>query len=1072
MKAQPPQVIPPSPVTREFDKYIKYNVSLYNGLPEITIPLYEIKLKALTIPIALSYHASGIKYRQNSGEVGVGWVLNPKYRISKTIYGKDDYNSSMPSPVIDPYSAFNNMSDRDKYLSGFFQNHQFFMPQSNVSYDGEYDIFNYSLQGNSGTFIQTNRQTAQFEFLDSRKIKITHAPTDDQYYFDLIDGNGIKYRIGNNANHLQGPMESYGIMDGFRPTGLGWFATEISTPNSEFIKLEYISRGVVEDQDYLLNAILQEDLGHDDFQSYGTVVSYNKPDHKVYNTSFIKTIITPQEKIEFFHDEAGSLLRKIEVKNPKNELIRRIEFTYTQDGGYTLLSTAAVLPADNSDPMVYTFEYYPKNPSVPSPTFDDWGCLYSNTRYPYAPNSPPNPPTYSLPVQLGYDKVYMDDRFQKIDASNFLSEYKFFDKVVDQDPVDYSLKRITYPTGGYSEYEYESNQCEGYGSLQKLSGLRVKKISSVDGINDSKVLIREYKYGINEAGYGRANLYLDPGDFISENVYNVKGFYVNGMAFGLGMLYSYSNQSNNEAVGDGDSKLFYPEVNEYVKDAKGLILGRTQYLFDAPTDWFFRYSRMSTNGSYIVLPIGTVSEEKNRKYLPRFLKKYSPWATPHLIETNVFGYANNVYSLLKKEKLQYNTIVRNDYLGLKVRLFLSAGNCLYEEFRTASGYNGLLSSVFDYANYNIVSGTILPTKKTTTEYSTAGNLITEQNFYYNENDQLIKEEVSNSKNEIIITEYKFPSDYKNLSAINEVTQGVRKLQELNILNPILESNVYRRNSLLTQSLTSSQFICYNSTNPFPSKILQTENNLSLTDFSPSKVQSGAIILDNRLKEKIVFDEYDDFGNLLQQHRISDVNRSYIWDYNSTLPIAAVTNTSLSDIAYTSFEGEGKGNWNNFTGPITTVTPNSVRSNMPPTGNKYYNVSSTNTLNKSVTVGRVYIISYWRNNTSPYSIIGGTAIPNSYQTGRTVNGWTYHEHKIFATLPTLTISGLGLIDEVRLYPDGAQMTTYTYEPLIGMTSECDASNRIIYYEYDGLGRLKIVRDQDNKIIKQIDYQYEK
>jgi YD repeat-containing protein len=73
--------------------------------------------------------------------------------------------------------------------------------------------------------------------------------------------------------------------------------------------------------------------------------------------------------------------------------------------------------------------------------------------------------------------------------------------------------------------------------------------------------------------------------------------------------------------------------------------------------------------------------------------------------------------------------------------------------------------------------------------------------------------------------------------------------------------------------------------------------------------------------------------------------------------------------------------------------------------------------------------------------------------------------------TITLSGTGHIDELRLYPTTAQMTTYTYDPLIGMTSQTDAGNRNTYYEYDGLGRLKRIRDQDYNILKTYDYQYQ-
>lgn len=52
----------------------------------------------------------------------------------------------------------------------------------------------------------------------------------------------------------------------------------------------------------------------------------------------------------------------------------------------------------------------------------------------------------------------------------------------------------------------------------------------------------------------------------------------------------------------------------------------------------------------------------------------------------------------------------------------------------------------------------------------------------------------------------------------------------------------------------------------------------------------------------------------------------------------------------------------------------------------------------------------------------------------------------------------------------QVISYTYKPLIGVTSETDPQNRTTYYEYDGFGRLIYVRDKDNNIVKRICYNY--
>jgi YD repeat-containing protein len=53
---------------------------------------------------------------------------------------------------------------------------------------------------------------------------------------------------------------------------------------------------------------------------------------------------------------------------------------------------------------------------------------------------------------------------------------------------------------------------------------------------------------------------------------------------------------------------------------------------------------------------------------------------------------------------------------------------------------------------------------------------------------------------------------------------------------------------------------------------------------------------------------------------------------------------------------------------------------------------------------------------------------------------------------------------------ARMTTTTYNPLVGKTAECDENGRITYYEYDDLGRLKLLRDQDRNVVKTFEYNY--
>ncbi len=53
---------------------------------------------------------------------------------------------------------------------------------------------------------------------------------------------------------------------------------------------------------------------------------------------------------------------------------------------------------------------------------------------------------------------------------------------------------------------------------------------------------------------------------------------------------------------------------------------------------------------------------------------------------------------------------------------------------------------------------------------------------------------------------------------------------------------------------------------------------------------------------------------------------------------------------------------------------------------------------------------------------------------------------------------------------ALVTTYTYDPLIGVTSITDPSGQTVYYHYDSFNRLEMVTDKDNKVLSKNQYHY--
>ena len=194
------------------------------------------------------------------------------------------------------------------------------------------------------------------------------------------------------------------------------------------------------------------------------------------------------------------------------------------------------------------------------------------------------------------------------------------------------------------------------------------------------------------------------------------------------------------------------------------------------------------------------------------------------------------------------------------------------------------------------------------------------------------------------------------------------------------------------------------------------------------------------------------NNLIWTLHTLEGDKAYIWDESYNTLLAQCNNTDSTNVAFASFETSAKGRWTyNTSGVVSDTTA--------PTGNHAYNLATASISRGLLTSSTTYIVSYWTKSATSYTVSGSTSVKQ----GKTIKGWTFYEHAITG-VTTAAISGTGSIDEVRLYPSTAQMISYTYSPLVGITSQCDANNRIIYYFYDALGRLAWIKDQDKNIVK--------
>ena len=101
------KTFPVAPNAFEFNKYGEIPVSKYTGVPNISIPIYTIDAGEgdLKIPITLTYHSNGFRVSEESGWTGLGWTLNEGGTITQIVNGYDDFKTTHPNRELPDMDA-------------------------------------------------------------------------------------------------------------------------------------------------------------------------------------------------------------------------------------------------------------------------------------------------------------------------------------------------------------------------------------------------------------------------------------------------------------------------------------------------------------------------------------------------------------------------------------------------------------------------------------------------------------------------------------------------------------------------------------------------------------------------------------------------------------------------------------------------------------------------------------------------------------------------------------------------------------------------------------------------------
>lgn len=150
------RVTPPSPEAANLGRAAATPVSYYVGTPQIGVPLVEVKEGGLSVPVSLSYNASGNRVEDVASWVGLGWTLNAGGVITRAVRGRPDDvfpNSSALTNYFNmrrdypTWASFMNTSTQSQVSLGLLYN-----DLSSGCRDAEPDLFYFNFNGYSGQF--------------------------------------------------------------------------------------------------------------------------------------------------------------------------------------------------------------------------------------------------------------------------------------------------------------------------------------------------------------------------------------------------------------------------------------------------------------------------------------------------------------------------------------------------------------------------------------------------------------------------------------------------------------------------------------------------------------------------------------------------------------------------------------------------------------------------------------------------------------------------------------------------------------------------------------------------------
>ncbi|MBL4662691.1 MAG: hypothetical protein JKY22_03840, partial [Flavobacteriaceae bacterium] len=530
--------IPQSPEVAAFGTFAN-SINMYNGVPTIGNPIYTFQGKELSVPVSLSYDASGIKVDQIATNVGLGWNLNYGGVVSRNVNGlPDDYiNDGGGHPENKIYNVQNwvnylagqgNIHGQHPHQAGATWAKNTYQAYQDNNVDLQPDTFSFNVNGLSGTIFtdygdDTGPGTYKAYCLEDPYIKVEYYQNEK---FIITDPAGNIYTFGNSQNS-NSAEQIYHLTSPTGPTAdeyeiqyiTAWYLTEIKSVNGlDTFTFDYF---IDEWNDRDIPAPLQQmevknltSCGVGPLQTWGTkdlgYNDYKKDQVRLNKISYTDATGDTQDILivssQNDRDDLGNVRRitglniydRINPSTANNELLK-VDFDndyyfgdIAKGSEYKRLKLNGIsMYRDNSaDPKKYIFAY--NNPQLipwrKSKAVDFWGYYNGKT------NNADFAPDPTL------DNSDIANYFYEIQPTISINGYSGSNRRPDFSKAKIgSLTSIIYPIGGKTTYGYEmhrNNQDDGSGNGKIVGGLRLRLVTNTteDSENGENFPYQTYYY--------------------------------------------------------------------------------------------------------------------------------------------------------------------------------------------------------------------------------------------------------------------------------------------------------------------------------------------------------------------------------------------------------------------------------------------------------------------------------------------------------------------------------------------------------------------------------------------------